>query len=101
MSMYAYGSGQMTAKCDIPADVLKAFKTAFPETYVEDVVRAYFDGDYDEQDTHNALLAIAPYIVSGDFQFNGDYNNYWRFIFRDGKWIEQQGEIVYTDGWEV
>ena len=43
------------------------------------------------------LTEIAPLKDGAEFDFCGEDQTYWRFIFENGKWKEQSGKIVYHD----
>ena len=54
---------------------------------------------YHEEDVEDGLeklLEIAP-IKDGECNFTGEDDAHWRFVFRNGKWIEQSGRVVYED----
>ena len=43
------------------------------------------------------LTEIAPIQEGAELDFCGEDRTYWRFIFENGRWKEQDGEIVYHD----
>ena len=43
------------------------------------------------------IKQIAPIKDGSEFDFCGEDKSYWRFIFENGRWKEQDGEIVYHD----
>lgn len=56
------------------------------------------DRNYHEdsvKDILNDLADLSP-IQEGELCYEGEDRSYWRFIFKDGKWIEQIGQIVYS-----
>ena len=46
------------------------------------------------EDALNGVAEIAE-IDSGEINFVGEDQELWRFIFSDGKWVEQNGTVVY------
>lgn len=56
---------------------------------------------YDEEDAVALYKQLVPYIVSAEIEFEGEDGTYWKHAFRDGKWIEQTGEIVYKGSFEL
>ena len=43
------------------------------------------------------LTEIAPIQEGAELDFCGEDSTYWRFIFENGRWKEQDGVIVYHD----
>ena len=43
------------------------------------------------------LTEIAPIQEGAELDFCGEDRTYWRFIFENSRWKEQDGEIVYHD----
>ena len=54
-------------------------------------------GKYYEDEVEAILNAILPHISEGEVEYVGDDNTYWRFILKNGEWVEQNGHIVYDD----
>ena len=54
---------------------------------------------YDDDDMLDVLKTIAQtaLIDEGEIEASGDDNAHWRFIWRRGEWIEQNGYIVYEE----
>lgn len=42
----------------------------------------------------NSVSEIAE-VLSGNLEFIGEDDTHWRFIYKDGKWRKERGEIVY------
>lgn len=43
------------------------------------------------------LTEIAPIQEGSEIDFCGEDQTYWRYIFENGQWKEQNGKIVYSD----
>lgn len=56
-----------------------------------------FDAKYHENEILSLLNALEPYTIEGTISFQGEDDELWRLIFKDGHWKEERGEIVYTD----
>ena len=60
----------------------------------------YFSGsgNYGEDNVKEALIKISETaeIKEGDLEYSGEFDSYWRFIFQDSKWHEQNGNVVYA-----
>ena len=64
------------------------------------VIEAYGNERYSTSATEKLLellTEIAPIQEGSEIDFCGEDQTYWRFIFKDGRWKEQCGEIVYSD----
>ena len=64
------------------------------------VIEAYGNERYSTSATEkllDLLTGIAPIQEGSEIDFCGEDQTYWRFIFKDGRWKEQCGEIVYSD----
>ena len=55
-----------------------------------------YDADYWETDILDLLNTLVPFTVKGCLSFTGEDDEHWRFLFSDGKWIEQKGEIQFA-----
>jgi len=40
---------------------------------------------------------VGNYITDGEVQFSGEDREYWRFVFKNGMWIEEPGHVVYNE----
>ena len=59
---------------------------------------AGYDDSYWEDDWHKFLDFIAPYIKDGEIiECMGEDFQLWGFRFKDGKWKEVEGRVVYDD----
>lgn len=56
-----------------------------------------FDGKYQEESITGLLDALSPYTVEGEFAYCGEDGAHWRLLFSGARWVEQSGEITYTD----
>ena len=64
------------------------------------VIEAYGNEWYSTSATEKLLellTEIAPIQEGSEIDFCGEDHTYWRLIFKDGRWKEQCGEIVYSD----
>lgn len=43
------------------------------------------------------LKTIGHIEENSEYAFVGEDDSHWRFVYKEGKWVEQSGEIVYTD----
>ena len=62
-------------------------------------MRIYFwenDTHWHEEDTMEFFDALIPYITEGCAEYTGEEDCNWRYVLKDGKWIEQNGTIYYT-----
>ena len=64
------------------------------------VIVAYGNERYSTSATEKLLellTEIAPIHEGSEIDFCGEDRTYWRFVFENGRWKEQDGEIVYSD----
>ena len=64
------------------------------------VIEAYGNERYSTSATEKLLellTEIAPIQEGSEIDFCGEDRTYWRFVFENGRWKEQDGEIVYHD----
>lgn len=56
------------------------------------------DGNYNEDSIYDFLREIAPYVLNcEEFEFRGEDNCYWRFVYKGGRFYEQNGYIEYEE----
>ena len=110
MSYYANGELKivfLTADTTIPQKVEDAF-LYFNQRYDMDceitetttIIEAWGNERYSTEETEkllDLLTEIAPIQEGSEIDFCGEDQTYWRYIFEDGQWKEQNGEIVYSD----
>ena len=112
MAVSYYADGELkivflTADTTIPDKVEEAFLYV-NQRYDMDcevsedrtVIEAYGNERYSTSATEKLLellTEIAPIQEGSEIDFCGEDQTYWRFIFKDGRWKEQCGEIVYSD----
>lgn len=53
--------------------------------------------NYHEENVYDFLRKIAPYVETGKIEFDGEAHDNWRFHFRNGKWYEDNGIIIYDE----
>ena len=105
MSYYASGKGQIEFVNDVSdKDKEKIFELI--ENYIGEgydaenrYIEISMDGDYYEDDVKKALSDIAEIaeISNGELEYAGQDYEYWRFIYTEGAWEEQDGHVVYDD----
>lgn len=103
MGYSASGSGELILKenAKISPEQRSKLEEAFSEVdeteeggkYILSLCHEYTR--YSEDIVLEALDAVKGNIVNGEVQFSGDDDAYWRFIFREGRWVEQDGKVVY------
>ena len=86
---------ELDAACSILCDEFE-----FVDVYLGDVkhidVGNY--GIYNKNiDIVLSNLSKIAKIKKGNIEFRGDDYYFWRFIYKDAKWIRQEGQIVYGD----
>lgn len=104
MSYYASGYGELKAD-DIPDKIVDEINEKLPL----DVVFAkawerdgktiyslmYEYTDYKEDAIKFLMEKVTPFISDGTIEFTGE-DDFWRFNFVDGEWVEETGEVTYT-----
>lgn len=102
MSYYARGNGRLVLKsgAKIPQEILDRLASQFDEVADSPdgglwLSKCY--ADYDEREIIHGLVAVAPYVESGNVEFDGDDDICWRFHFDKGTVREQNGRIIYED----
>lgn len=99
MGYYATAQGSVKLKRnDDGAKVLDELQYCY-EIYDYDFTNVCF-GNYDkyhDEEVKAILNAILPYISEGEVEYTGDDDAHWRFILKNGKWVEQNGHVVYDD----
>ena len=73
-------------ECDI-SDTCTTVEAWGNELYSTEVIKKLLD----------LLTEIAPIQEGSEIDFCGEDQTYWRYIFENGQWKEQNGEIVYSD----
>lgn len=110
MGYYANGGGtiRLNPLClPVPRDKLEAWVreqwgSAGPNGDVssgQDPAIIYIDAwDKYHYDSWMVFLeCLEPYTLEGEVEFTGEGGDHWRFIFKDKKFIEQNGRVVYDD----
>ena len=112
MAVSYYADGELkivflTADTTIPDKVEEAFLYV-NQRYDMDcevsedrtVIEAYGNERYSTSATEKLLellTEIAPIQEGSEIDFCGEDRTYWRFVFENGRWKEQDGEIIYHD----
>ena len=102
MGYYASGSGQLVMKegCRVPYEVVAELGRIFSEVAdsPDGGMWITFEHDhYHEDKIDEALKNLAPFVKSGNINFQGENNEKWRFHFLNGEVREQGGRTVYED----
>ena len=99
MGYYARGYGEIVLQNNQEVqDILSMQDFYFDEIDCGDTLEITIDdsGNYSEEDLHSFLRAITPFVIeSSDITYQGESNDFWRFVFKNGKWFEQNGVIEY------
>lgn len=109
MSYRAYCNGRIGFDGPMTDKVEKELEHIFPVGYgyeyywdsdnVKSEIYFMYNGNYHEDDVIGILDDISKLITItlGECYFSGEDDTFWRFIFRNGMWVEQNGTIVYED----
>lgn len=83
--------------CKDLVEVLEEFGLEGIETEEDgSVVGFYYDSKTGNEDA--LFEALAPFIdPDGVVAWRGEGDEYWRWVFRNGKLVTQEGEIVYRE----
>lgn len=100
MGYYASYSGEITVR-KTPESLMILDDDIVRDTYGEtdEKVEVCFVGSekYYEEEWLDFLQKLEPFTVAGNIRFDGDEDCHWVFSFRNGKWYEDRGEIVYEE----
>jgi hypothetical protein len=107
MGYCANGSGDAIIKENVNRKELRVLLDEIIDRYCSDMeydlndtdMRIYFwenDTHWHEEDTMEFFDALIPYITEGCAEYTGEEDCNWRYVLKDGKWIEQNGTIYYT-----
>jgi hypothetical protein len=97
---FSWVDAEYHTKCKTLDEVLKEFR--FETMYDNDgnLINLHFDCKIGDEAI--LLTAIAPYFKDGSYiEWRGEEGETWKYIFTDGKILEQQGVIVWEDMDEV
>lgn len=103
MGYYATGSGSIELKKNVDLEKVKAAMEEIDysfscnifsgvDSFVLDIQQYE---KYYEEDYNDFLKAVTPYVKDGCIEFCGEDGCLWRFVFIDGKFIEENAEIVW------
>ena len=91
-------------KCDTVRDCFEEYLFGYEYEFEigddEIIARAWGNDRYRTEETEEMLeklKAIAPLKDGSEYDFQGEDNEFWRFILKSGEWKEQSGRIVYDD----
>lgn len=100
MGYYASYSGDITVR-KTTESLMILDNNIVCDTYDEtdDEVEASFGNSekYYEEDWLDFLQKLEPFTVTGNIRFDGDEDCHWAFNFRNGKWYEDRGEVVFEE----
>lgn len=110
MSYYAQGDAVFVFSttdegiCDTVKDCIEEYLFGYEFEFEigddEIIVRAWGNDKYRTEDITEMLeklKALAPLKDGSEYDFQGEDNEFWRFILKNGEWKEQSGRIVYDD----
>lgn len=63
------------------------------------ILGLYYEGKYCEEEIYQVLndLANMTCLVAGNIEFEGEYEDYWRTIWKNGEWTEETGMLIYYE----
>ncbi len=77
-------------------EIAEAFSWTASVNDEGDIYDIWFDGEKIGEDIDLFLNSIAPYVMDESFiSFSGEDGSQWRYFFKDGTMIEQDGTITY------
>jgi len=100
MGYYASGSGYIEFRQDITDEDFEEISSVLNNSPIKN----YFDrncadvnqdGNYFEEDWEELLEELTPFAKSGEINFCGEDDCFWRFIFRNGKFVDENGSVIY------
>ena len=113
MGYYATSEGSITFKESFPKDKIEDFFDNALEVSSED---GGFEENQDSKKTNtymiwesgkwhmdemltmlNALNEECHPFVEGYIEYIGEEGEYWQYIYKDGEWIEENGNRIYGD----
>ena len=110
MSYYAQGDAVFVFSttdegiCDTVKDCIEEYLFGYEFEFEigdnEIIVRAWGNDRYRTEDITEMLeklKTIAPLKDESEYDFQGEDNEFCRFILKNGEWKEQSGRIVYDD----
>lgn len=102
MGYYVSGGGTVDFRPDITEDDFKRIEEILNGSSIENSynhfgVDFYHGGNYHEEEWENLLNKLSPFVKDGELNFAGEDEYYWRFVFRDGKFVDESGAIVYEE----
>lgn len=111
MGYYASGEGHVVAKAENDVqeiksileeyDLLDSYRSPFDSPVEIGIVFEY--SKYYDEDIYEVLELIAGKVKEGEIRFVGDDDCQWKFKFKDGRWEEKNGEVLFDnkDMWAV
>jgi len=68
------------------------------QTHEGDIFHIRFESDNYFPEMKQKFDIIAPYVTENSFiTMHGDCGDAWRWLFKNGKCIEQEGRLVFED----
>ena len=107
MGYYANGNGDVALKEKVNRDELREKLDKFIKERVlaidydldDTSMTMYFweaDSRWREENIMDFLNLLTPYITEGCVEYTGEDDFKWRYILKNGEWIEQEGMVYYT-----
>ena len=122
MSYYATGSGTIDFKEILTEEAKEKVKKILKETFGEaaevgtyspcffekrtekySAASLWTDSKYYDYEVSEALDEISKIaeIAEGEIDYRGEDDTYWRFIWQDGEWREENGEVTYVSDTDI
>lgn len=96
MGYYADYNGSINFKSKPTKEVIDQLDYCFVNFEYDDDGCDFGGNDKYYSDTiQETLEKVKPYVGNGEIEYAGEDNTFWRFIFVNGEWAQQNGRIVY------
>lgn len=99
MGYYATWDGNVkmdSVPTDKTMDDIQAVFACCEYDLINNFLTIYGNGKYRDEDVISILEQIKPSVINGEICFTGEDDSHWRFVYRNGNWEEEQGEISYN-----
>ena len=98
MGYYATCDGFIKLKSKPPINIDEMIRDTFDiYEYDKELYEYRFGADekYHEDVVMSLLTAVEPYTEEGCIRYHGEDNEHWRFLFKDGTWMDETGWVIY------
>lgn len=97
MGYYATWDGYIKTTKVPSEEVLNEIDNCFGDYSFEDkkCISVYGTAKYYEEDVLGCLESIESITEEGEIQFTGEDTTHWRWIFKDGAWKEESGNVYF------